>query len=108
MEQAYDVGEIRVVGAYQDGSGRKVIGLVLNASLNTCDGPPDDAWLPHWFSVSADTAFIGRELELVEVADFDGNGKSELLFWSSGYNNDGYVLLDDTLKHRAEVLWSYH
>ena len=44
----------------------------------------------------------------IDAGDFDANGTSEVLFWFSGYNNDGYVLFTDNLKHRVEFTWHYH
>jgi hypothetical protein len=39
--------------------------------------------------------------------DYD-EGQSELLFWYSGYNHDGYALFDSSLARRVDYLWSYH
>jgi hypothetical protein len=47
-------------------------------------------------------------LELVGAGDFDGDGQSELLFWQSGYNEDGYLLFSSGLKQKAKYLWGYH
>jgi hypothetical protein len=47
-------------------------------------------------------------MELVDAADYDGDGKSELLFWQSAYNRDGYILIFDDLRQRIEYTWRYH
>jgi hypothetical protein len=36
------------------------------------------------------------------------DGSSEVLFWFSGYNQDGYVLFGDDLRKVAETYWTYH
>ena len=47
-------------------------------------------------------------MELVDAGDYDGDGRSELLFWRGGYNRDGYVLVFDELRQKVEYTWSYH
>jgi len=51
--------------------------------------------------------FLGREMRLVDAGDFDADGQSDLLFWHSGYNENGYVLLYDDPRCEAEYTWSY-
>lgn len=72
------------------------------------DGPPYEAWLVHLFAVTTCARFIARGLTLIDAGDYDGDGASELVFWYSGYNSDGYVLLRADLRRRVEYLWSYH
>ena len=48
------------------------------------------------------------DLEPVEVGDFDGDGRSEALFWLSEYNKNGYVLFFDEFRRTASCSWSYH
>ena len=50
----------------------------------------------------------GYTLELVEFADFDGNGRLGALFWFSGYNEDGFVLLTDNFRKQTKFTWGYH
>lgn len=45
---------------------------------------------------------------LVDAGDYDGNGKSEIIFWSSRYNGDGYVLFYDECTGITDFTWSYH
>lgn len=104
----YTAADLVVAGGYEDRNGRRLVGLALDSAINTCDGPPDDAWKSQWFVVGETVKSIGAELSLVEAVDFDADGRSELLFWHSGYNQDGYVLLDDTLTQTTPLLWSYH
>jgi len=107
-EKPYAASELVFGGGYQDRLGRRIVSVMLDPARNDCDGPAEGPLLAHWFVVGDDISAIGTELSLVEAADFDADGHSELLFWHSCYNNDGYVLLDSTLKLRSEQLWSYH
>jgi hypothetical protein len=51
---------------------------------------------------------LGSELSLVDAGDYDADGESELLFWYSGYNQDGYTLLFDGLRKQVSYRWKYH
>ena len=107
-EQPYAAGDLVFGGGYEDRHGRRIVAVMLDPARNDCDGPAEGPLLAHWFTVGDAVTAIGTELALVEAADFDADGHSELLFWHSGYNNDGYVLLDSSLQVRSEQLWSYH
>lgn len=48
------------------------------------------------------------KLELIQFGDFDGDGKTEGLFFLSGYNEDGYVLLYDNMTKQVKFAWGYH
>lgn len=45
---------------------------------------------------------------LVDAGDYDGDGKSEIIFWSSRYNGDGYVLFYNDFTKMTDFVWSYH
>ncbi|MBU1355619.1 MAG: hypothetical protein KJ620_03560 [Candidatus Edwardsbacteria bacterium] len=45
---------------------------------------------------------------LIDAGDYDNNGKSEIIFWSSRYNGDGYVMFFDDLTKMIDFTWSYH
>jgi hypothetical protein len=47
-------------------------------------------------------------MDLLDAGDYDGDGRSEVLFWSSGEDVDGYVLMYDGFTKSAEFKWSYH
>ncbi len=38
---------------------------------------------------------------LVDAGDFANDGKEEILLWSSGYNEDGFILAYDRLERSA-------
>ncbi len=55
-----------------------------------------------------DTLYLGSQLELVDAGDYDGDGQSEVLFWHSAYNEDGYTLFYDQFRKRLDYWWTYH
>jgi len=69
-----------------------------------------EAWFyNYWYYVTkSEFRFIGTNLELVDAGDYDNNGQSEVLFWKSDYNRDGYVLFYDGFKKSVVKSWSYN
>jgi hypothetical protein len=73
-----------------------------------------------WFFAASQTAplrsivvqkldeYWGYTLEPVEFADFDGDGRLGALFWFSGYNEDGFVLMTDNFRKQTKFTWGYH
>jgi hypothetical protein len=72
-----------------------------------CGG--DDGPQPmQWFLLSDGVHPLGPNSGLVDAGDYDRDGKSDLLFWYSGYNNDGFTLFYDGLTKHVDFRWSYH
>lgn len=94
--------------SYQDRAGRKLVVVGLDPQRNTCDGPPDAAWARHMFLLDTRVHYLGSHLSVVDAGDYDGDGESEILFWYSGYNEDGYTLLYQGLRKRVDYHWKYH
>jgi hypothetical protein len=59
-------------------------------------------------STNGPSRYLGADLTLVDAGDYDADGVSELLFWQTKYNEDGYVLFDSSFDARCEYRWSYH
>ncbi|WP_243288486.1 hypothetical protein [Geothrix terrae] len=106
----YTLKSIEVLDCLKDKDGRQLVTLRLRPikESETCDGPPDTAWDQHTFLLSEGATYLGAGLELVGSGDFDGDGQSELLFWHSGYNEDGYLLFSSGLIQKAKYFWGYH
>jgi hypothetical protein len=104
----YTARDLRVAGAYQSQTGRRIVGVALDSKANTCNGVRDVEWQNHWFALDGPPRLLGTSLTLVDAGDYDGDGHSELLFWHTGYNEDGYTLLSDSLRKRADLGWHYH
>ena len=75
-----------------------------------CDGPPDDAYVDHWFAISptGEVHHLGRLMHLAGTADFAHEGHSELLFQVQGGNEAGYKLFYDNFSHQAQDTVTYH
>jgi hypothetical protein len=105
----YSRANVVLVKGYQDRAGRRLVALELkDEKKNWCDGPPDDADGPQWFLLSDSVHALGPNFELVDAGDYDRDGKSDLLFWYSGYNNDGFTLFYDGLARHVDFRWNYH
>ena len=106
---AFKTEDLRIIAGYRSTDGSILISIGLNPENYHCDGPMDAAWLDHWFRIrNSQIDFIGEDLQLIDAGDYDADGTSEVMFWSSGYNKDGYVLYYDDLLKRVEFKWNYH
>lgn len=66
---------------------------------------PKDEVVVHVFKSKGN---LFSSLQLIQFGDFDGDGKSEALFFRSGYNDDGYVLFHEEMTKTAKFNWGYH
>ncbi len=103
----YGAQDVRL-RSFRDARGRQLVAATLAPERGSCGTPQEVAWMTHTFLMDGTPRHVGQELALVDAGDYDGDGSSELLFWHSGYNSDGYTLFDDTLRKRVDVGWSYH
>ena len=86
---------------------------VATAHLNgyRCDGPLEEtAFAPQTFAISPDgkALYLGESLKLVDTGDFDGNGKSELIFAIQRGNTSGYDLRFDDFAGEATFAYNHH
>ena len=102
--------DVKLVKAYRAKSGRVLFALELSKTVPHADQVPGPEWQTHWFAGDTPQAlkFLGGGLALIDAGDYDGDGRSELIFAKSGYNYDGYVLFSDDFRAAAESGWSYH
>jgi len=105
----YGPKDLEIYRSYRSSNGKVLISIGLNTKANTCDGVVGSEWANHWFLVSnSEVDFLGSGMDLVDAGDYDGDGKTELLFWHSGYNDDGYILVYNDLRQKVEYKWGYH
>jgi hypothetical protein len=110
---------------YKSSDGHKLIQLTLKD-----DGKfrKESYWkLVKWFSITpeqevrslstmVDSKYIDDEfaddydsnMNLIDTGDYDSDGKSEVIFWVSRYDRDGYILFYDNFAHHVEFGWAYH
>ncbi len=97
----------------------KLIGVhVARRFFKDCDGwggSASDVWFflegnsqPRMISQQPQLDGWDSSQKLIDIGDFDGDGRIEALFWFSGYNEDGYVLYFDRFEKSAIFTWSYH
>ena len=100
--------DLRILQSLGSQRGHTLVAVTLVEDYTECQSELGGASTPRWFLLDGKTTFLGEGLEFVDSGDYDGDGMSEVLFWYSGYNRDGYVLFSRAFKDRAEFLWSYH
>jgi len=94
---------------YRSSKGKELISIGLDIQKINCDGPITPEWSRKGFLLNKENVdFIGREMELIGAGDYDNDGNSELLFWHSGYNQDGYILIYNDFRESAKYVWGYH
>lgn len=69
----------------------------------------DDQNLGAWFYVKGrEVRYLGSNMLLMDIGDYDQDGHEEALFKIQRYNNDGYALHFDGFKQKVEFSWNYH
>lgn len=104
----YTARDLVAVAAYRNNGGREIVSLRLRDGIRPCDYWMDPQMLDHWFLVATVPKSLGDEMDLVDAGDYDGDGKSELLFWATGDDVDEYILMYDDFAKQAEFYWNYH
>jgi hypothetical protein len=103
-------GDIKIQSAYSSSNGWSLIELALTGYA--CDGPTDDdgPFDGQWYATapSGKIRFLGSNMWLVDAGDYDGDGKSEVLFAVDGYDLGGYRLFYRDFSRSSEFLFSYH
>jgi len=69
----------------------------------------------HWFYLapSREASYLGNRWELVDAGDYDGDGKSEIIFYitegpEEALDTEGYVLFYDDFHHNIRFTWNNH
>jgi hypothetical protein len=104
----YKDADIQLDASYISAKNWRLIQVTLGPYL--CDGPPDDAFVDHWFAISptGEVHHIGRLMHLTGTADFAHQGRSELLFSNQSDNNGGYKLFYDNFTHQTQAVVAHH
>lgn len=104
----YERQAILVGKSYRSSEGEALIALNLDPVLFNCD--VSETGGEKWFHINdmGQARLLDVSGRLLDAGDYDGDGTSEIIFFSSGYNRDGYVMLYDNLTKQVEHSWSYH
>ena len=88
--------------------GVKLISLdIAGAQVIPVEGENDQTGA--WFYIKGtEIRYLGSNMLLVDIGDYDQDGHEEGVFKIQRYNNDGYTLLFDGFKQKVEFSWSYH
>jgi hypothetical protein len=99
----------------------RFVSIQIDPELNTCDGPPDANWSTYWYRVNAkgEIKRVNFDLRhpcseysctvrLINSLNADEDGKPEVLFWLSSYNEGGYALLPGNSDTPISFTWTYH
>ena len=100
--------DIKVLKSYSSKDHWSIAQLELGPSR--CDGPADDAFINQWFVISPaqEAKFLDSGIWLIDVGDYDNDGKSELLFSINRYNRGGYELFYADFSKSCAFEFSYH
>lgn len=105
----YQDGDIAISNGAAASTGWSVATATLKGYR--CDGPSDDtAYAPQTFAVSpaGDARYLGEGLQLLDASDFDGDGKSEVVFMITNANRGGYDLRYSDFAGQAVFAFNYH
>jgi hypothetical protein len=92
---------------YQDRAGRRLVALELEDRKDVCSSAQGPNAL-QLFLLADQVHPLGPNFELLDAGDYDRDGKSDLLFEYSGYNNYGFTLFYDGLAKHVDFRWSDH
>jgi hypothetical protein len=105
----YVEDDVRVVKIYESRENWILAHLHIDAMDCSDPGavfPMDDPWFvidpKHYAN------YLASGMWLVDAGDYDGNGKSELLFSISRYNRGGYRLFYNRFQKQAAFEYSFH
>jgi hypothetical protein len=108
----YSDEDIQIRSAYSSNESWTLVETGLNSKKDACDfveedgGPYDGGW--YLLEPGAVPRFLGFGMWLLDAGDYDGDGKSEVLFVREGYNRGGYRLYYADFTQSAEFTFSYH
>jgi hypothetical protein len=102
--------DVRVAKAYQSRDGWIIARLHVKAAIDCSDTESGFEMDDSWFVVDPkhSASYLASGIWLVDAGDYDGDGKSELLFSLSQYNRGGYMLYYDQFRKHVAFEYSYH
>ncbi len=105
----YTEQDVGMFAGWTSSKGWSLISAILDGYR--CDGPMGGtAYAAQTFAISPDgvAVHLGEGLQLLDAGDYDKDGKSELVFHVSRYNEGGYELRHNDFAGHALFVFSYH
>ena len=105
----YTEQDVGMFAGWTSAKGWSLISAVLDGYK--CDGPMSDtAYSPQTYAISPEgkAIHLGEGLDLLDAGDYDKDGKSELVFHVSRYNQGGYELRYNDFTGHAPFVYSFH
>jgi hypothetical protein len=115
----YKDTDIKLLKGYMSNKGALLINMYLEGGKCGINRDPFTAQLFLFRPDMSSTHIVARSnknrpveaklsLTLVDAGDYDDDGKSEVIFFVSGYNEDGYAIYYDSFRKNVSWTWSYH
>ncbi|HEX2327868.1 MAG TPA: hypothetical protein VHN74_04025 [Candidatus Angelobacter sp.] len=107
---SYSDEQLKVVKSYASQSGWKLSRMHLDGAIDCNDTDAgfeiDDPWFV--MDTNGSVLYLDSGMFLVDAGDYDGDGKSELIFSIDRDNRGGYRIFYDEFRKRAQLEYSYH
>jgi hypothetical protein len=106
----YKPGDLYAAEVYSAGDRSRLAAFRFKPGSGAEDITGSSSQALSWLYVPASgaPAFVGRDLTLIAHGDYDSDGKTEFLFWLSGYNLDGCKIFWNGFKESEVLSWKYH
>ncbi|MDH3975931.1 MAG: hypothetical protein OEV42_16780 [Deltaproteobacteria bacterium] len=112
---SYEERLIQFTKTYHSNKGDLLVGMILKGGkCGINEGPFLEQLFLYRNNGSIEhIALSGRNsrtlsLTFIDAGDYDSDGKSEVIFFLSGYNEDGYAMFYDSFQKSIKWTWGYH
>ncbi|MCC6699415.1 MAG: hypothetical protein IT365_27565 [Candidatus Hydrogenedentes bacterium] len=111
-EEMRERGDISVVRAFRSSEGEALIALWYETEMEvyyeegfgSLERP-----FEHWFIVRPNKVeYLASGITYLDRGDYDGDGRTEFVFFVDRYNENGYCLFWDDFQKSAQFIWHYH
>jgi len=105
----YTASDLGIGRRLRTADGRELVEVVFLAYPlypNWCYRDASGAW--RFLPPIKEERGLNGGMHLVDLGDYDNDGKTETLFWLDGYNRNGYRIFWADFRKHATFTWSYH
>ena len=106
----YSDAAVKSIKSYAAKTGWKLVQLHLDNAIDCNDVEAGFEIDNPWFVIDSkgSVQYLDSGMFLVDAGDYDGDGKSELVFSIDSDNRGGYRIFYDDFKKKAEFEFTYH